>query len=30
MEVMEQREKIQNGPIGDKRFGNEGGVKVLH
>ena len=23
-------EKIQNGQMGDKRFGDEGGVRVLH
>ena len=30
MVVRGQREKIQNGQMGDKRFGNEGGVEVLH
>ena len=28
--VREQREKIQNGRKGDKRFEGEGGVEVLH
>ena len=30
MVVRGQREKIQNGQMEDKRFGNEGGVEVLH
>ena len=25
-----QREKIQNGQMGDKRFGDKGGVRVQH
>ena len=25
-----KREKIQNGPMGDKRFEDEGGAGVLH
>ena len=28
--VRGQREKIQNGQTGDKRFENEGGVRVQH
>ena len=28
--VKRQREKIQNGPMGDKRFEGEGGAEVQH
>ena len=28
--VREQREKIQNGQMGDKRFENEGGAEAQH